>query len=163
MFFVFHVSVFPHYGLLSLYVCISHILPAVRNESFSCGLNASCIEILNAQVCVPPRHGVHPAPQLAESDPRTSSQVCMCTLICIFTRVCVWERDRQRGLSYGSMLSLKKADYGTCRGVRNTPHQHYTHSQFFHSSVWMRPQSCVSSVSSCHLETEQSASPLSLI
>lgn len=98
MFFVFHASVFPHYGLLSLYVCISHILPAVTNESFSCGLNASCIEILNAQVCVPPRHGVYPAPQLAESPPRTSSQVCMCTRICIFTRVCVWERQTERSL-----------------------------------------------------------------
>lgn len=29
----------------------------------------------------------------------------------------------------GSMLSLRKADYGTCQGVRNTPYQHYTDSQ----------------------------------
>ena len=28
-----------------------------------------------------------------------------------------------------SMLSLRKADYGTCQGVRNTPHQRYTDSQ----------------------------------
>lgn len=29
----------------------------------------------------------------------------------------------------GSMLSPRKADYGTYQGVRNTPHQHYTDSQ----------------------------------
>lgn len=29
----------------------------------------------------------------------------------------------------GPMLSMRKADYGTCQGVRNTPHQHYTDSQ----------------------------------
>jgi len=29
----------------------------------------------------------------------------------------------------GSVLSLRKADYGTCQGVRNTLYQHYTDSQ----------------------------------
>lgn len=60
--------------------------------------------------------------------PSASSQVWMCTSICIFMFVCVSERDRQDS-PMGSMLSLRKADYGTCQGVRNTPYQHYTDSQ----------------------------------
>ncbi len=68
--------------------------------------------------------------------PCISSQVCFCTCTCIcgfmFVCVCVCKResetDRQDS-PMGSMLSLRKADYGTCQGVRNTPHQHYTDSQ----------------------------------
>lgn len=55
---------------------------------------------------------------------------CACAHVFVSVRLCVWERETDRQDSpMGSMLSLRKADYGTCQGVRNTPHWHYTHSQ----------------------------------
>lgn len=53
---------------------------------------------------------------------------CACAQVFVYVRLCVCERNRQDS-PMGSMLSLRKADYGTCQGVRNTPHQHYTDSQ----------------------------------
>lgn len=55
---------------------------------------------------------------------------CACAHVFVSVRLCVCARETDRQDSpMGSMLSLRKADYGTCQGVRNTPHQHYTDSQ----------------------------------
>lgn len=135
MFFVFHASVFPHYGLLSLYVCISHILPAVTNESFSCGLNASCIEILNAQVCVPPRHGVYPAPQLAESaPPHVQPGVHVHTYLYLYMCVCLGETDREVSLMV-PCCHWRKPIMGHA-GVSGTPPTNIIHTHSFSTHLY---------------------------
>ena len=87
-----------------------------RNSGFFCGLDAAaCVPILLCSfvflfVSVSILH-----------------LSCWCeTSAHAFVSVC--ERNRQ-GSPMGSMLSLRKADYGAYQGVRNPPRRHYTYSQ----------------------------------
>lgn len=74
-------------------------------------------------VCSTPSQCVSWSTAASARPPWVSSQVCTC----IGIWMCV--RAHETGLSpTGSMLSPRKADYGTCQGVRNTPHRHSTDS-----------------------------------
>lgn len=90
--------------------------------------------------------------------PCASSQVWVCTCICICTFVCVWERNRQTGLSYGLHAVTEESRLWDMPGCQEHPPPTLYRLTAFHSSVWMQPQSTVSSASSCHLETGPSAS-----
>lgn len=61
--------------------------------------------------------------------PPTFQARCLCVFAFVYMCVCFCKTDRQH-CTLGSLLSLRKADYGTCQGVRNTPYQYYTDSQF---------------------------------
>lgn len=112
---VFHI-------FLCLFVCIC---ACHKYFWFSCGLDAAA-SVLNLCVCV------SSSLQLCESrTPCIPGQVCLCVCLhmCLSLYVCVHKIEWNRQVSMGSMPLLQKTDYGTCRGVRNTPYQHYTNSQ----------------------------------
>lgn len=78
---------------------------------------------VRASVCFPRRLSVYPGLQLPVRGPLEFPARCARVSV----SRCV--RAHETGLSpMGSMLSPRKADYGTCQGVRNTPHQHSTDS-----------------------------------
>lgn len=88
---------------------------------------------------------------------RTPAFPARCAHVFVSECVCVWERNRQDS-PMGPMLSMRKADYGTCQGVRNTPHQHYTDSQLSTHLYGCKCKAPSLLLFSCHLETASSAS-----
>lgn len=83
---------------------------------------------------------------------------CACAHVFVSTFVCVRERNRQTGLSYGLHAVNEESRLWGMPGCQEHPPPTLYSLTAFHSSVWMQLESAVSSASSCHLETEPSAS-----
>lgn len=119
-------------------VCVYVKYPACcKNYTFSCGLDSAAhVHVLHACVFVYVCKCVFLCGSVCillyswQCETPALPARCACAHVFVSVRLCVCARETDRQDSpMGSMLSLRKADYGTCQGVRNTPHQHYTDSQ----------------------------------
>lgn len=124
-------SCFSFYGFfMSVYVHAQ--CPAWHKYCFSCGLfAASCVLTLLACVFMhfsPAQCASFSAAGSLRPPASPARCVCICSSQHVCVCVCLWERVRQ-ACPMDSLLSRRKADYGTCQGVRNTPYQYYTDSQ----------------------------------
>lgn len=114
----------------------------------------TCVCVCSHSLCV------YPALQLAVWDPpcfQPGVHVHMHLYLYDCVRVCMRERNRQTGFSYGLHAVTEESRLWDMPGCQEHPPPTLYRLTALHSSVWMQLQSTVSSASSCHLETGPSA------